>query len=116
MKGRFTRYGEVSPLLQASDDQLVVMGAGDEMTLQFTAPPPPPDGWKRDFLLHSVGWDKDADLNTYYGQSSEPLPFQAMKSYPFTVDDQPPESAEYKAYLNKYQTRRQRERPFWKAP
>ena len=78
MLGRFTRYGDVLELLTARDDRLVVMCAGDETTLRFAAIDPPPAGWKRDFLLYSVGWDKDANLQTVLGQSSEPLPFQAM--------------------------------------
>ena len=76
--GRFTRYGLVGDLLQDADDRLAVMGPGDEMTVRFSVPAAPiPVGWTRDFVLRNVGWDKDADLNTVYGQSSEPLPFRA---------------------------------------
>jgi hypothetical protein len=107
MSGRFTRYGDVLELLTARDDRLVVMGAGDETTLRFQAIDPPPAGWKRDFLLYSVGWDKDANLQTVLGQSSEPLPFQAMAAYPWPPDQQPPDSPTYREYLRKYQTRRQ---------
>ncbi|MCA9175782.1 MAG: VCBS repeat-containing protein, partial [Planctomycetales bacterium] len=78
MRGSFTRYGDVLPLLVEADDLQAVLGAGDEMTVSFLAPAPPPAGWRRDFLLHCVGWDKDADLNTFHGQSVEPLPFRAM--------------------------------------
>ena len=46
---------------------------------------PVPPGWKRDFVLHSAGWDKDADLNTLAGQTIGPLPFRAMASYPPTI-------------------------------
>ena len=75
MNGRFTRYGDVTELVTEADGQVVVMGAGDDMQLRFRAPQTPlPAGWQRDFILHSVGWDKDADLNTVYGDSSEPGP------------------------------------------
>lgn len=104
--GRFTEYGEVSPLTNAHDDQLVVMGPGDELTLSFTVPDKPvPAGWKRDFVLRNVGYDKDADLNTIYGQSSEPFPFRGMSRYPFGSGDQAPDSPEYQRYLEKWQTR-----------
>ena len=54
---------------------MVVIGAGDEIRVQFSLPESdPPPGWTRDFILHCVGWDKDADLNTLSGQSTEPLP------------------------------------------
>lgn len=83
MGGLFTRYGDVASIIEKNDDLLVVMGAGDEMAIRF-APiaKPVAAGWKRDFVLHSVGWDKDADLNTLEGQSSLPLPFSKMSSYP----------------------------------
>ncbi|GAA5509819.1 CRTAC1 family protein [Novipirellula caenicola] len=85
LRGRFTRYGDCAELLAAWDDAMVVMGSGDEIALQFTAPvDSPPPGWKRDFILHCVGWDKDADLNTLSGQSAEPLPFKQMTTYPPT--------------------------------
>ena len=115
MQGKFTRYGSVTDLLAAADDMLVVIGAGDAVTIRFAVPDqPPPEGWKRDFFLHSVGWDKDADLNTIYGQSSEPLPFRAMKSYPFDPQDAVPSSPEYQDYLRRYQTREQDPQAFWR--
>ncbi|HJS06627.1 MAG TPA: hypothetical protein VJ809_03180, partial [Pirellulales bacterium] len=112
MLGRFTRYGDVLELLTARDDRLVVMSAGDEATLRFAGIDAPPPGWKRDFLLYSVGWDKDANLQTVLGQSSEPLPFAAMSAYPWPPDEPTPETAAasspaYLKYLQKYQTRRQ---------
>ena len=116
MQGFFTRYGDVRELLQQTDDRLLVMGAGDETTLHFAMPEQPlPAGWKRDFFLHNVGWDKDADLNTVYGQTVEPLPFQAMRSYPFPLDQAYPETAELNAYQRTYQTRQQPRDPYWRA-
>ncbi|MBM4091144.1 MAG: CRTAC1 family protein [Planctomycetes bacterium] len=115
MAGRFTRYGPVHELLQEEDDQLAVLGAGDAMTLRFAVPDAPvPHGWKRDFILHSVGWDKDGDPNTMLGQNSEPLPFGAMRSYPFGPDESPPDSAAYREYLWRYQTRQQNPQAFWR--
>ncbi len=104
--GRFTRYGESTPLLIDHDDLMVVMGPGDELTIEFAAPTEVlPKGWKRDFVLTNIGYDKDADLNTIYGQSSEPFPFRAMTRYPFSSDDQVPDSAEYRQFVDDWQTR-----------
>ena len=62
---------------------MVVIGAGDEIRMLFTLPESaPPEGWTRDFILHSVGWDKDADLNTLSGQTIGPLPYRDMRQYP----------------------------------
>lgn len=114
MRGHFTRYGDVRELLTQNDDLLVVLGAGDELSLRFAAPDnPPPAGWKRDFLLYNVGWDKDCDLNTIYGETVEPLPFGAMRGYPYTNDEDAPATARYRQYLRTYQTRIQDPGLFW---
>ena len=113
MAGNFTRYGNVTKLLEAADSHLVVLGAGDEMTLRFAQLPPPPTGWRRDFLLHNVGWDKDADLNTVLGHHGDPLPYPGMSSYPPGLNDAVPDSARYRHYLRTFQTRRYSQQRFW---
>jgi hypothetical protein len=113
MAGNFTRYGNVTELLVAADSRLVVLGAGDEMTLRFAQLPPPPAGWKRDFLLYNVGWDKDADLNTVLGHHVDPLPYPGMSSYPPGLNDAVPDSARYRHYLRTYQTRSYNQQQFW---
>ena len=57
------------------------MNAGDEMVLRFAAPPPPPAGWTRDFVLVGDGWVKDGDFNTANSRTVLPLPFHGMKHY-----------------------------------
>ena len=116
MNGRFTKFGDVRELLIENDDRLVVIGAGDEITLTFAESTVAlPEGWVRDFVIHSVGWDKDADLNTVYGQTVEPLPFVGMRHYPFPVDQTVPDSPGYREYLRTYQTRPQKRSEFWNA-
>ncbi|QEG38284.1 FG-GAP repeat domain-containing protein [Roseimaritima ulvae] len=113
MRGPLSGYGDVLPLLTTWDDRMIVMGAGDEIQLRFSVPEKPlPEGWQRDFVLHSVGWDKDADLNTLTGQQFDPLPFRAMTAYPPV----PAQAAEAAAVWQKNQhqlTRQQRFRAFW---
>jgi len=109
MLGRFTRYGKTTELLTEQDDRMVVMGPGDELTVEFTVPEEPvPEGWIRDFVLYNVGWDKDADLSTVYGQSSEPYPTRAMSQYPQEVEQERELSEEYQRWLREYQTREYR--------
>ena len=82
MQGAFTAYGDVSTLLQKTDNRLVVMGVGDDLSVRFRVPDADPaPGWKRDFILHNIGWDKDGDLNTVYGDTVEPLPYRGMQDY-----------------------------------
>ncbi|APZ95647.1 CRTAC1 family protein [Fuerstiella marisgermanici] len=116
ISGRFTKYGEATPLLRTHDDAMVAMGPGDELTVEFTVPEKPvPAGWKRDFVLRNIGYDKDADLNTIYGQSSEPFPFKAMSRYPFSVDESAPDSSGYRQQTDEWQTREYSRKPFWNA-
>lgn len=116
LRGRFTRVGDCQSLLDTWDDAMVVMGSGDEMQLAFSVPDAPiPEGWKRDFILHCVGWDKDADLNTLTGQSSEPLPFRTMTEYPPTsVQDEAIGTVE--AINARHLNRTQSYRQFWFRP
>ena len=101
--GKFTRFGDVRELVTSTDDRLLVMGTGDEMTIEFAVPEEPlPPGWQRDFFVRSVGWDKDANLHTVTGQTVEPLPSVEMSSYP-NFDH--PRSPEWNRYLKEYQTR-----------
>lgn len=115
MQGKFTRYGDVRELLTETDDCMVVLGSGDEMTVRFEAPKKPlPAGWKRDFLLYSVGWDKDCDMNTVHGTTTDPLPYNAMPSYPYPPDRPFPRDEKHDEYLRKWQTREQSFKAFWK--
>jgi hypothetical protein len=105
--GAFTRFGDVLPLLRQPDDMYVVMGPGDEATIEFDASSARalPPGWKRDFLLYTDGWIKDSDLNTAYGTSVGPLPFHAIKAYPSAPGDSYPTDSAHRAYLRQYDTR-----------
>jgi hypothetical protein len=93
----------------AIDDRLVIMGSGDELRLLFPerAAGPLPAGWKRDFLLFVDGWAKDADANTAYSQTVEPLPFHAMSQYPYprTGGERFPDDAAHRQYREQYNTR-----------
>jgi hypothetical protein len=108
MDGFFTRFGDVLPLLRQRDDQLAVLGVGDELSLAFAVPAEPvPEGWVRDFVLYNVGWVKDCLLNTWEGQHVEPLPFANMNGHDYWTE-RPAETDAYGDYLRRYQTRRQK--------
>ena len=105
--GLYTRYGDVTPLLAAIDDRFVIMGAGDEIRLTFavSAFPAVQDGWTRDFLLMVDGWAKDADANTAFSQSVEPLPFHTMSAYPYPAAEHYPDDVLHRNYRDYYNTR-----------
>ena len=105
--GAFTRFGDVLPLLREADDMYVIMGPGDETTIEFDASSAAslPRGWKRDFLLYTDGWIKDSDLNTAFGTTVEPLPFHGIRAYPYGSGDAYPSDGEHERYRQKYNTR-----------
>ncbi len=107
LSGNYTRYGDVKPLLTESDNQYIISNAGDETSITFDTKnlPKLKKGWKRDFLIHSVGWVKDGDINTALGNKVLPLPFHGMSSYPPSKKDIYPNTPELINYQNKYNTR-----------
>jgi hypothetical protein len=113
LQGLLTRRGDCRQLLEHWDDAMVVIGAGDEIRLSFAEPPGRlPVGWVRDFVMHNVGWDKDADLNTLSGQQVGPLPYRNMTAYPPGPHEA--EATDARAELNaNHLKRRQSFRAFW---
>jgi tetratricopeptide (TPR) repeat protein len=107
LTGNYTRYGDVLPLLKASDNKYIISNAGDETSVIYDEKSLPKlkNGWKRDFLIHSVGWVKDGDLNTAFGGTVLPLPFHGMKSYPPGPNDKYPAGTELEKYNLEYNTR-----------
>jgi len=107
IEGAFTRFGDVLPLLRSPDDMYVVMGPGDEATIQFDASSAKslPPGWKRDFLLYTDGWIKDSDLNTAFGTTVGPLPFHGVQAYPYKSGETYPTDPQHQRYLREYDTR-----------
>ena len=107
LSGNYTRYGDVLPLLTDTDNKYIISNAGDEVTVEFDAAglPPLKKGWKRDFLINSIGWVKDGDINTAFGNTVLPLPFHGMKSYPPAEQDVYPNNPELRRYNEEYNTR-----------
>jgi tetratricopeptide (TPR) repeat protein len=105
--GNYTRYGDVKTLLEEVDDRMAIIGSGDEIQLRFSKSnlPPLAEGWKRDFILLVDGWAKDADANTAFSQTVLPLPFHAMKSYPYPASQSYPHDPIHDRYQKEYNTR-----------
>jgi hypothetical protein len=92
MPGRYTREGDVRPLLAATDDAFVVSKPGDEVAVSFdaTALPARRPGFARTFLLHGDGFSKEMDINSASPDVVLPLPYHGMKAYPYAAADAPP--------------------------
>jgi hypothetical protein len=107
----------VHELLSDSDNQYIIANAGDETTIQFDATglKELPEGWQRDFLIYSVGWVKDGDMNTAEGHRVEPLPFHGMSRYPYDESESYPDDPELKQYHETYNTRKVTDQEFRRA-
>jgi hypothetical protein len=105
--GFFTRYGDVTELLERPDNRYVIFGPGDELSMRFesTLLPPLPDGWTRDYIFYANGWVKDGDLNTKFSETVTPLPFHGMSAYPYAEGERYPDTAELEEYRRTYNTR-----------
>jgi len=106
--GLYTRYGDVRSLLKTADDRMVIMGSGDELRLRFNMRHLPrlAKNQERSFLLLVDGWAKDADANTAFARSVEPLPFHGMASYPYPASQHFPDDRVHRTYRRTFNTRR----------
>ncbi|GAB6165888.1 hypothetical protein JCM19992_18880 [Thermostilla marina] len=107
MPGRYTRYGDVRDLLERPDDMYVIMGPGDEVTLEFCADdfPERSDGFERSWILKTDSFCKDMDPYTACGETVAPLPFHAMTAYPYGPDEHYPDTPAHRRYRETYNTR-----------
>ncbi|HEU4400561.1 MAG TPA: CRTAC1 family protein, partial [Candidatus Polarisedimenticolia bacterium] len=107
MAGDYTRFGRVTDLLARADDQFVIFGHGEEVTLEFPTKglPVVPPGWRRSFLLYANGYCKDMDPHTAFPDTVEPLPFHGMSAYPYPAGESYPDDEEHREYRKTYNTR-----------
>jgi cytochrome c-type biogenesis protein CcmH/NrfG len=103
--GKFTRTGDVLPLLGATDDIFVISKTGDELALTFDALPDPPTGKTYTFLLYADGYSKEMDINSASPEAVLPMPFKAMSKYPYGGNEHFPMTAEKQRIYDEYTTR-----------
>jgi hypothetical protein len=105
--GRYTREGDVRTLLNRVDDMFVISRPGDEIALSFDASALPPlrSGWTRSFLLYAHGYSKEMNPRSASPDTVGPLPFRRMTTYPYGPDEHYPDTAAYRDYMERYNTR-----------
>jgi hypothetical protein len=107
MPGRYTREGDVRPLLSSVDDMYVISRPGDELAVRFAerALPSIPAGWTRTFLVYSFGWSKEMNPRSASPDTVGPLPFAGMSGYPYPASEQYPRTLKHREYMERYNTR-----------
>ena len=107
LEGYHTRFGDVMPLVAATDDRYVIMNAGDELALRVDQAPPVLPGMVRDFVVIGDGWVKDGDFNTTFSRTVLPLPTHVSGRYdrrPSTLEADPVYQR-HRADFEQYHTR-----------
>jgi tetratricopeptide (TPR) repeat protein len=94
--GFYTALGPVLPLVREQNDAFAVIGPGDELHVEFEAPPEV-RGHRRVLVLEARGYAKDMDMYTRDGETVGPLP-----STPGAGDPARREAL-HEQYLNRYQ-------------
>jgi tetratricopeptide (TPR) repeat protein len=94
-RGLYTRYGDVTPLLQRVDNRYVIFGTGEEIDAEFSAGALPalPAEWTRDYFFYANGFVKDMDYWEASPFTVGPMPFQTMSRYPYPAVEHYPEGA-----------------------
>jgi tetratricopeptide (TPR) repeat protein len=104
LPGRYTRIGDVKPLLTARDDRFVVSAPGDQIALTFESDPFL-QGWTRTYLLYADGFSKEMNLHSASPDRLAPLPFHAMREYPYLPPQHYPRTPAHDRYQAEYNTR-----------
>jgi hypothetical protein len=107
MPGRYTREGDVLPLVTRADDMFVISRPGDDIALTFDAGAVGalPHAMRRSYLFYADGFSKEMDLNSASPDVVEPLPFHGMSTYPYPASEHYPQTAAHAEYLQTYNTR-----------
>ncbi|MGD0644670.1 MAG: hypothetical protein ABSA75_07175 [Candidatus Bathyarchaeia archaeon] len=107
--GNFTRYGDVTALLQNADNMYVIGRSGDQISLDFPIDniSAPAKGMVRDYFFFVACWFKDPPGGFGYGFNFtvDPLPFMGMTGFPYTTAETYPYDEAHLAYLKEYNTR-----------
>lgn len=104
LEGFYTKFGDVTPLLQATDDKFVITGSGDQITVKWdplTTEVAP--GYKRHYVLYSNGYYKY--LLMPLEPTVTPLPFAAMSNFPYQNSEKYPDDYDHLQYQKEWNTR-----------
>jgi len=92
-RGSYTKYGDVTPLLEKVDNHDVIFGSGEEIDAEFSdaSLPALPAGWKRDYFFYANGFVKDMDFYEAMPFTVAQMPFHKMSTYPYPAKEHYPD-------------------------
>ncbi len=92
-RGNYTRFGDVTELVNGIDDRYVIFGSGEEIAAEFDAAKLPalPAGWKRDYFFYANGYVKDMDWWDASPFTVAQMPFHGMSKYPYAKTESFPD-------------------------
>jgi len=103
--GNFTRYGDVTELMEYADDMYVITRQGDEIRILFPADTDSvSEGMERDYFLFASAWFK-VDGLPYVDFTVDPLPFHGMTCFPYPETESYPYDTTHVDYLEEYNIR-----------
>ena len=110
--GNYTRYGDVKPLLETSDEKFTVFSSGEGLELEFDPRKLPnlPAGWVRDYFFYADGFEKDLDFYAAHAFTVEPLPRHTSISYPYPEGQEYPLDNDHLQYQLEFNTRMRSDR------
>ena len=110
--GNYTRYGDVKPLLETSDEKFTVFSSGEGLKLEFDPRKLPklPVGWVRDYFFYADGFEKDLDFYAAHAFTVEPLPRHTSISYPYPEGQEYPLDNDHLQYQLEFNTRMRSDR------
>jgi tetratricopeptide (TPR) repeat protein len=106
-RGVYTRYGDVTPLLQRVDNRYAIFGTGEEIDAEFSAATLPAltAGWTRDYFFYANGFVKDMDWWEASPFTVAQMPFHGMSRYPYPAGENYPEKAGTDRYWLEWNSR-----------
>jgi hypothetical protein len=75
------------------------------VTFDAAALPHLPPGFTRTFLLYADGFSKEMNIRSATPDTVAPLPFHAMRRYPYGAGESYPDTPAHREYLARYNTR-----------
>ncbi len=106
-RGNYTRFGDVTQLVNGTDDRFAIFGSGEEIAAEFdtSSLPPLPPHWKRDYFFYANGYVKDMDWWDASPYTVAQLPFHKMSRYPYPKSEKYPDDADALNYELNFNTR-----------